>query len=375
MGYGLYQKIEGVPTKIAVGTNDLNKKEFMLIAGANVVINRDNPDQPIISVPGVPMPQRFTSTQEAVGQVGDTVSNLNQNDTHPMIPSNELSIDDIVIFANGTQGIVVEIDDTNETYAVIIVLERIDVDAANVSFESQLDDPTNPDDVTPLASTTVADALDELTERAHATDLKVDKVDEDLTVFKGEVESSFEGINDRLNATDDNLKNVNDTLFGKYQNLGFISSVNPVTVGQNPTEGKIWWNIASPPVAGTALASNLSVWIGGVWQPATSDIAFVANDVLRAYVNNEWVYYNFNGTGWVAGLSDVNNGFISVANRRLDDLEESATNGTVRSVNNIKPDTDGNVDTFVVITKSVLDDFIENPTTMPDDVRFVVIDN
>ena len=142
-----------------------------------------------------PMQDRFVTTEEVSGGIGETLTDLDLTLVSPIMPNTELSVRDIVIFPSGAQGEVSEIDEVEETFAVVIFfIGGTTPTAPEIKFESAIPapvaptppDPSDPDydslyeqyllDLDeynrasrPLTSENVAAALDELTERNQAT--------------------------------------------------------------------------------------------------------------------------------------------------------------------------------------------------------------
>jgi len=152
--------------------------------------------------------------------------------------------------------------------------------------------------------------------------------------------NNLSNLNTDVVAISDNLNNTNQILFGKYRNLGYWSEINPVSVGRNPMVGMIWINQAPPPLGNSITSANIMVWpdmIDPVWIPATEDIYFAENDVIRVYDNNEWAFWNFSSGTWNEGLSDIQSGFISVTQNNLANKEVKLTSGNNITINRDNP--------------------------------------
>lgn len=98
-----------------------------IAAGLNVVISPDAASNKVtISVPGVPLPDKFSSSEDGSGTIGST-STFNSTMLNQISGEGILSIGDVIIFANGYQGEVIAIDTTANTYQVTIISVPQDV--------------------------------------------------------------------------------------------------------------------------------------------------------------------------------------------------------------------------------------------------------
>jgi hypothetical protein len=89
-----------------------------LLAGANVLIVGEGNSR-TISVPGISLPKKFTSTASPEGAVGDALVNQDATIISPIVGGDTLAPSDIVIYSNGVQADVTSI--TGETYSAVIV--------------------------------------------------------------------------------------------------------------------------------------------------------------------------------------------------------------------------------------------------------------
>jgi hypothetical protein len=101
-------------------TEKLNGKVSAVIAGTNVVITGTSMN-PIISVPGIELPEKFTSTDSPSGAVGTAINSLSVTNATPIISGSAFNIGDIIIFANGYEGEVIAYNSGSQTYDAVIV--------------------------------------------------------------------------------------------------------------------------------------------------------------------------------------------------------------------------------------------------------------
>ncbi len=116
-----------------------DEKIDTLIAGVNVVISGDGPVRKI-SVPGVAVPDRFTSQQELPDDlaIGDELKNLNGLQALAVTPPASLKENDIVIFASGHQVLVTFVDPTEALFDGVIIYAPVadkEISFANLKGE------------------------------------------------------------------------------------------------------------------------------------------------------------------------------------------------------------------------------------------------
>lgn len=89
--------------------------------GLNVVVSASPTNNDVtISVPGVPLPDKFSSSENGSGAIG-TTSQYNSTMLAPLSGEGTLSKGDVIIFANGYQGEVTQVDDANNQFGVVII--------------------------------------------------------------------------------------------------------------------------------------------------------------------------------------------------------------------------------------------------------------
>lgn len=92
-----------------------------IISGLNVVVSPDpNNNNVTISVPGVPLPDKFSSLEDGTGVIGSK-STYNGSMITQISGDGTLSKGDVVIFANGYQGEVASYDAGSDTYEAVII--------------------------------------------------------------------------------------------------------------------------------------------------------------------------------------------------------------------------------------------------------------
>lgn len=96
-------------------------------AGSNVVVTPDSSGNGMtISVPGVPMPDKFSSLEDGAGAIGSEGS-YNASMLTKLSGEGTISAGDIVIFANGYQGEVLNYVAASNTYNAVIISVPQDV--------------------------------------------------------------------------------------------------------------------------------------------------------------------------------------------------------------------------------------------------------
>ena len=127
--------------------NLFDNKIDTLIAGSNVVISGEGSFRKI-SVPGVAVPDRFTSDQELPERlfIGDKLQNLDGTRAFAIKPPASLKENDIIYFANQFQLLVTYVDPSETLYDAIVIFAPNKEDT--LSFENI---KGNPEDNTALA--------------------------------------------------------------------------------------------------------------------------------------------------------------------------------------------------------------------------------
>lgn len=127
--------------------NLFDSKIDTLIAGSNVVISGEGSVRKI-SVPGVAVPDRFTSDQELPEDlfIGDELQNLDGTRAFAVKPPASLKENDVVYFANQFQLLVTYVDPSETLYDAVVIFAPNKEDV--LSFENI---KGNPEDNTALA--------------------------------------------------------------------------------------------------------------------------------------------------------------------------------------------------------------------------------
>jgi hypothetical protein len=98
----------------------INTKVASISAGTNVTIT-GTATNPVISVTGIEIPEKFTTTDTASGSIGTSVTGLDFNNVSPVVSGSVFSVNDIVIFSNGNEGQVVAYNSGTGKYDAVIV--------------------------------------------------------------------------------------------------------------------------------------------------------------------------------------------------------------------------------------------------------------
>ena len=100
-----------------------NTKLDGLDAGLNVVITGTGTRR-TVSVPGIPLPDRFSSSQNGTGAVGVS-STYDSTKLTKISGDGVLSVDDIIIFANGYQSVVMSVNTGNNTFVAATISQPV----------------------------------------------------------------------------------------------------------------------------------------------------------------------------------------------------------------------------------------------------------
>lgn len=103
-------------------TQTVNGKLDSVQAGTNVVINTDDPNNPIINVASVELPDKYSSTESQTGNVGDSKTGLDYSALTGIGTASPASVGDTVVFANGVQAQITQVGEGEpKTYDAIII--------------------------------------------------------------------------------------------------------------------------------------------------------------------------------------------------------------------------------------------------------------
>lgn len=103
-------------------TETVNGKLDSVQAGTNVVINTDDPNNPIINVASIELPDKYSSTESQTGNVGDSKTGLDYSALTGIGTSSPAGKGDTVVFANGVQAQITQVGEGEpKTYDAIII--------------------------------------------------------------------------------------------------------------------------------------------------------------------------------------------------------------------------------------------------------------
>ena len=103
-------------------TETVNGKLDSIQAGTNVVINDDDPNNPIINVASIELPDKYSSTESQTGNVGDSKTGLDYSALTGIGTASPAGKGDTVVFANGVQAQITQVGEGDpKTYDAIII--------------------------------------------------------------------------------------------------------------------------------------------------------------------------------------------------------------------------------------------------------------
>ena len=103
-------------------TETVNGKLDSIKAGTNVVINDDDPNNPIINVASIELPDKYSSTESQTGNVGDSKTGLDYSALTGIGTSSPAGVGDTVVFSNGVQAQITKVNEGDpKTYEAIII--------------------------------------------------------------------------------------------------------------------------------------------------------------------------------------------------------------------------------------------------------------
>lgn len=109
-------------TTVTSLTETVNGKLDSIQAGTNVVINDDDPNNPIINVASIELPDKYSSTESQTGNVGDSKTGLDYSALTGIGTSSPAGKGDTVVFANGVQAQITQVSEGDpKTYDAIII--------------------------------------------------------------------------------------------------------------------------------------------------------------------------------------------------------------------------------------------------------------
>lgn len=109
-------------TTVTALTETVNGKLDSIQAGTNVVINDEDPNNPIINVASIELPDKYSSTESQTGSVGDSKTGLDYSALTGIGTASPASVGDTVVFANGVQAQITQVgEEEPKTYDAIII--------------------------------------------------------------------------------------------------------------------------------------------------------------------------------------------------------------------------------------------------------------
>lgn len=159
-GRGNYDSSKEYPV---ITNEDFLNKIDTIIPGANVVVTGEGPVR-TISVPGVPVPEYFVSSQELSGTpvIGQAIEDLDGTKVLAIKPSVILKENDIVIFPSSHQLLVTSVDPSYTLYSGTIIFvpstqenvyfanikgDPIDNEALELAFDDKLSKENTPNSI------------------------------------------------------------------------------------------------------------------------------------------------------------------------------------------------------------------------------------
>lgn len=146
-------------------TETVNGKLDSIQAGTNVVINDDDPNNPIINVASIELPDKYSSTESQTGNVGDSKTGLDYSALTGIGTSNPASVGDTVVFANGVQAQITQVSEEGDpkTYDAIIISTPIATTWGSITgqianqtdLKTELDKKANTEDIPEVKDSTV----------------------------------------------------------------------------------------------------------------------------------------------------------------------------------------------------------------------------
>ena len=146
-------------------TETVNGKLDSIKAGTNVVINNDDPNNPIINVATIELPDKYSSTESQTGNVGDSKTGLDYSALTGIGTSSTAGVGDTVVFANGVQAQITQVSEEEEpkTYDAIIISTPIATTWGSITgqianqtdLKGELDKKANTEDIPEVKDSTV----------------------------------------------------------------------------------------------------------------------------------------------------------------------------------------------------------------------------
>lgn len=145
-------------------TQTVNGKLDSVKAGTNVVINDDDPNNPIINVASIELPDKYSSTESQTGNVGDSKTGLNYSALTGIGTSSPASVGDTVVFANGVQAQITQVGEGEpKTYDAIIISTPIATSWGSITgqitnqtdLQAALDGKADTEDIPTVKDSTV----------------------------------------------------------------------------------------------------------------------------------------------------------------------------------------------------------------------------
>ena len=145
-------------------TETVNGKLDSIKAGTNVVINDDDPNNPIINVASIELPDKYSSTESQTGNVGDSKTGLDYSALTGIGTSSPAGVGDTVVFSNGVQAQITKVNEGDpKTYEAIIISTPIATTWGSITgqianqtdLKAELDKKANTEDIPTVKDSTV----------------------------------------------------------------------------------------------------------------------------------------------------------------------------------------------------------------------------
>lgn len=145
-------------------TETVNGKLDSIKAGTNVVINDDDPNNPIINVASIELPDKYSSTESQTGSVGDSKTGLDYSALTGIGTSSPAGVGDTVVFSNGVQAQITKVNEEEpKTYEAIIISTPIATTWGSITgqitnqtdLKAELDKKANTEDIPTVKDSTV----------------------------------------------------------------------------------------------------------------------------------------------------------------------------------------------------------------------------
>ena len=152
-------------TTVTALTETVNGKLDSIQAGTNVVINTDDPNNPVINVASIELPDKYSSTESQTGSVGDSKTGLDYSALTGIGTASPAGVGDTVVFSNGVQAQITQVSEEGEpkTYDAIIISTPIATTWGSITgqianqtdLKAELDKKADTEDIPEVKDSTV----------------------------------------------------------------------------------------------------------------------------------------------------------------------------------------------------------------------------